>query len=240
MTSDLASTTWPVAAACSMVLVPIGSIEQHGPHLPVETDSLIARAVTVHAANDLARSGELVLTAPVVAYGASGEHQSFPGTCSIGRDALRLVLIELVRSIRTWAERVVFVNAHGGNVWALTSAIRQLRNEGHDVAWVACATEEVDAHAGYTETSLVLHLQPDMVRLNLAEAGNTTPVGELMPAIMSRGISAVSPNGVLGDPSGATAQEGERVLVAMTADVVDRIRSGLVNDTGMLRLPATL
>ena len=86
-----------------------------------------------------------------------------------------------------------------------------------------CATEEVDLHAGFTETSLMLHLRPDAVRLDLAEAGNTQPLRDILPAMMSAGIAAVSPNGVLGDPAGASAAEGERVLKAMVADVLSRL-----------------
>ena len=70
------------------------------------------------------------------------------------------VVIELTRSLRTWAARVVFVNAHGGNVPALRRAVTQLVDEGDDVAWFPCATEDVDAHAGYTEALLMLHLRP--------------------------------------------------------------------------------
>ena len=95
--------------------------------------------------------------------------------------------------------------------------------EGHDVTWVPCATEEVDLHAGRTETSLMLHLRPGDVRLDRAEAGNTGPLTELLPLMMAGGIKAVSPNGVLGDPTGATAEEGATVLASMADDVVTAI-----------------
>jgi len=131
-----------------MVLVPVGSFEQHGPHLPLDTDTTIASAVAARVGARLSAP-----VAPPLAYGSGGEHQSFAGTMSIGTDVLRLVVIELVRSLRTWAERVVVINGHGGNMSALSAAVRQLRDEGHDVAWAACATETVDLHAGRTETS---------------------------------------------------------------------------------------
>jgi creatinine amidohydrolase len=133
---------------------------------------------------------------------------------------LHEVVVELTRSMRTWARRVVFVNAHGGNVAALRGAVGQLVDEGHDVTWVACATELVDLHAGRTETSLMLHLRPGDVRLDRAEAGNTGTLEQLLPLMMAGGIKAVSANGVLGDPAGATAEEGAAVLAAMVADVV--------------------
>jgi creatinine amidohydrolase len=208
----LAEATSPETAGAGLVLVPVGSIEQHGPHLPLDTDTTIAIAVAEAVAQGL--PGTWV--APALSYGSSGEHQSFPGTSSIGTDALTHQAVELTRSLRTWADRVVFVNAHGGNLAAL--------NVSDEVEWVPCATEEVDLHAGFTETSLMLHLRPDAVRLDLAEAGNTQPLREILPAMMAGGIAAVSPNGVLGDPAGASAAEGERVLKAMVADVLSRLR----------------
>ncbi|NKX56576.1 mycofactocin biosynthesis peptidyl-dipeptidase MftE [Arthrobacter mobilis] len=216
----LSSATWPDTPAGATVLVPVGSIEQHGPHLPLDTDTVIATAVASAAAKALVAAGERVLVAPALAYGSSGEHQDFPGTCSIGTDALRTVLVEITRSVRTWARRVVFVNAHGGNLTALRGAVRQLAGEGHDVSWVACATEEVDLHAGRTETSLMLHLRPGDVRLERAQAGNTGPLTELLPFMIKGGIRAVSANGVLGDPAGATAEEGAALLASMVGDVI--------------------
>lgn len=207
----LADATSAETSGASLVLVPVGSVEQHGPHLPLDTDTAIAVGVAEGVAAE--RPGTWV--APALSYGSSGEHQSFAGTSSTGTEALTHLVVELTRSMRTWADRVVFVNAHGGNLAALTAS--------DEVEWVPCATEEVDLHAGLTETSLMLHLRPESVRLDLAEAGNTQPLSEILPAMMSGGIAAVSPNGVLGDPAGASAAEGERVLKAMVADVLGRL-----------------
>ncbi|PKH40942.1 creatinine amidohydrolase [Nocardioides alpinus] len=205
-------------AGAPLVLVPVGSLEQHGPHLPLDTDTVIATAVATAVA---AKVGGWV--APPLAYGSSGEHQSFAGTSSIGTDVLRSTVVELVRSMRTWSDRVVLVNGHGGNVTALTSAVDQLVDEGHAVTWVPCATELVDLHAGRTETSLMLHLAPWSVRRHLAEVGDTRPLAEILPLMRAGGVCAVSPNGVLGDPTGATATEGEEVLRAMVDDVLRRL-----------------
>lgn len=217
--SDLAAATSPQTSGADLVLVPVGSIEQHGPHLPLDTDAVIARSVADRLAVALGNAW----VAPAVSYGSSGEHQAFPGTCSIGTDALRLLLVELVRSIRRWAQRVVLVNAHGGNLDAVRAAVEQLQAEGHDVTWVPCATEDADLHAGRIETSLMLHLAPWSVRRDQAEAGNTQPLRAILPAMLAGGVAAVSPNGVLGDPAGASAAEGVVLLDGMVARALARL-----------------
>src|SRR3546814_19488335 len=128
MASNLATATTTQAARAPLVLVPVGSIEQHGPHLPLDTDTTIAVAVAEAVAATLAGHLHGTWVAPALSYGSSGEHQSFAGTCSIGTPTLRLVLVELVRSMSTWADRVVFGTAHGGHLEALRSAVAQMRS----------------------------------------------------------------------------------------------------------------
>lgn len=234
----LTTAAWPEIRDRPLVLVPLGAVEQHGPHLPLDTDAVIAEAVAAQAAQLL--RGEHVYVAPVLTYGASGEHQTFPGTSSIGTDALRLVIIELVRSMKTWSGRIVLVNAHGGNVMAMSDAVAQLLDEGHNLAWVPCTTDGADAHAGYTETSLMLHLRPWAVRLDRAEPGDTTPLEELWPALLRDGMAAVSPNGVLGDPRGASPMVGARYLEAMASEIASLIRGGRADSRGMLYRTAEL
>jgi mycofactocin system creatininase family protein len=214
-----------------MVLVPVGSTEQHGPHLPLDTDAVIATAVA-HALA-LRVQGQVVV-APAVSYGSSGEHQSFAGTVSIGSEVLRLLIVELVRSLCTWAGRIVLINAHGGNVSALSGAVLQLNAERHNVAWLPCAVPGADLHAGRTETSLMLHLRPDAVRLERAVAGELRPLDELLPALVAEGVTAVSSSGVLGDPNGASASEGVRFLDLMVEDAACRIAGGTLGRSGML------
>ena len=212
-------------------MIPLGSTEQHGPHLPLDTDTRIATAVARGVRASLAQAW---LVAPAIAYGASGEHQSFAGTISIGTDALTLLLVEYGRSAACWAQRLVFVNGHGGNAEALHRAVRTLRAEGRDAAWCACAAAGADAHAGHTETSVLLHISPSDVLTDRWLAGNRSPLPELLPAMRTGGVAAVSPAGVLGDPTTATAAEGKRIFSEMVDGCVRRIVRWSPGPDGML------
>ncbi|RBY96970.1 mycofactocin biosynthesis peptidyl-dipeptidase MftE [Blastococcus sp. TF02-8] len=213
--TTLAGTTWPELPDRPLLVVPLGSVEQHGPHLPLATDIRTAETVARAAVDGL----DGALLGPAVAYGASGEHEGFPGTVSIGTEALTTLLVELGRSAGLWAGRLLVVNGHGGNLDALRAAVPLLRAEGRDAAWWPCAVPGGDAHAGRTETSLMLHVEPGVVREVRAEAGATAPLRELLPRMRAGGVRAVSPNGVLGDPAGASAAEGE----ALVADLAGRL-----------------
>ena len=174
------------------------------------------------------------MVAPPIGYGASGEHQSFPGTVSIGTAALELVLVEFGRSAASWAGRLVFVNGHGGNVEALAAATALLRYEGRDVAWCSCGVQNADAHAGHTETSVLLHISPEVVRLEEIVPGNRAPLAELLPAMRNGGVAAVSELGVLGDPTTATATDGERLFAEMVDGCARRITRWKPDRDGML------
>jgi creatinine amidohydrolase len=91
-----------------------------------------------------------------------------------------------------------------------------------------------DAHAGRTELSLMLHVEPDRVRADRAVAGVTTPIGELLPRLRAEGVRAVSPNGVLGDPAGASAEEGAELLAALVRRLVDAAGAWRIGDDGRL------
>src|SRR5204863_3759592 len=142
-------------AAQALLMVPLGSTEQHGPHLPFTTDADIATAL----AERVAARRDDVIVAPALAYGSSGEHAGFAGTLSIGAAALELVVVELVRSADAFAG-VVLVSGHGGNAAPLAAAVATLEGEGRRVLAWSPRVEGGDAHAGRTETSMMLALGP--------------------------------------------------------------------------------
>jgi creatinine amidohydrolase len=224
----LSTARWPDVEAGSrrVLVVPVGSLEQHGAHLPLDTDTRIAVAVAERAC--AGRDG--VGLAPAIAIGASGEHADFPGTLSIGHVALSTLLVELGRHASRHWPAMLLVNGHGGNAGAINDALGKLRAEGRDChEWHAGLGPSVlaaaglslvpDAHAGRVETSIMLALAPGDVRLAAAAPGETRPLSELMADLRARGVRQVSPNGVLGDPAGASAAEGEALLALLVADL---------------------
>lgn len=222
---DLAGLTSPRVADGATLVVPLGATEQHGAHLPVGTDTVVA----VEVCRRVAAARPDVVVAPALPYGSSGEHAGFPGTLSIGQEALEHLLVELVRSADGFGA-VVLASGHAGNAEPLARAVARLRSEGRRVAGWTPRIEGSDAHAGRTETSILLAVDPSAVDLAAAEAGATEPIRDLMPALREGGVAAVSPNGVLGDPAGASAEEGEQILQALAADLLatlDRLTATL-------------
>lgn len=211
--TPLAETVW-THVGDGLLMLPVGSLEQHGPHLPLDTDTRIADAL----AAELARRRPDTVLAPALPYGASGEHEGFPGTVSVGHRGLETHLIELVRSASRTFSRILLINWHGGNVETLERVSAAMRAERRDIRhWTGQARG--DAHAGRTETSLLLALEPRLVRLDRAEAGNTAPLAQLWPDLRAGGVRAVSGNGVLGDPAGASAGEGRAAYAALVEEL---------------------
>ena len=228
----LGQSSWPEVSDGLLLVVPLGATEQHGPHLPVDTDTTVA---TELASRLVAVRPDAVL-APPLPYGASGEHQDFPGTLSLGTHALESVLVELVRSADRFAGTVL-VSGHGGNAGPLRRALVRLAVEGRRVmSWspsptvLGQATPEMtarlsgDHHAGLVETSIMLALRPESVRVAQVAPGRVVaPLAELMPRLLRDGVGGVSADGVLGDPTGASAELGRRWLAALAADLARQV-----------------
>jgi creatinine amidohydrolase len=211
----------------ALLVLPVGTTEQHGPHLATGTDALIVSAIAERAAAAAARP-ETILLAPTLAYGASDHHLSFGGTLSLGVSTFQIVLADLLASAATAGCRHVFVlNGHGGNAAACAIAVAEASREHGLVAATALASDLVDAaevegpkrgHAGSFETSLVLVLDGDRVRPKRAVPSPGGPARS-----RRRGLVVGEPgrwqelDGFTDRPDEATAARGERALAACVA-----------------------
>ena len=194
-----ASAPGPRWTAGPTLLVPVGSLEQHGPHLPLDTDTADRRRRGPRAA-----AGDPSLLRRPAAWptGRRGSTRASRARCRSGTRRCGRLLVELGRSAGRWASRLVFVNGHGGNLPTRRRRPSPCCGTRAGTWPGSAAPPGGDAHAGRTETSMLLALDPALVRTDAAAAGNTAPLRELMPALRAGGVAAVSPNGVLGDPAG--------------------------------------
>ena len=216
-------------AADALLVLPVGTTEQHGPHLATGTDALIATAVAERAGAAAARPETIVL-APTLAYGASDHHLPFGGTLSLGVATFQLVLRDLLASAASAGFRRVFVlNGHGGNAAACAIAVAEAAREHGLFAVTAMASDLVDpkeiegplhGHAGSFETSLVLTLDPERVRPDLARP---SPGGAARRR--PRGLVVGEPgrwqelDGFTDRPDEASRERGEQALAACVAAV---------------------
>ncbi len=200
-----------------LVAIPVGSCEQHGPHLPLDTDLRIATALAEGLAAAYG-AGE-ILVGPGLTVTASGEHAGFPGTLSIGNEVMEQLVVELCRSA-DWCAGIVLVNGHGGNALPVQRAVRTLLEERRKVLPWWPHVDGGDAHAGATETSLMLAIAPGLVRWDRMESGRMAPLEDLVGELRSSGMRAVSPNGILGDPLHADEVHGRALLTRLTIDLV--------------------
>lgn len=195
-----------------IVLLALGSWEQHGAHLPFDTDTVIIEAVVDAAIRSVDPENTQFSVVPTIGVTASDEHNGFAGSLSIGTNALSDVVVSIARSA-SWARGICIVNGHGGNSDALKLVHSALEYENirHSI-WSLPYYEGADMHAGHTETSLMLHLAPSTVRMDLAEVGAVGDSEILIERMRAGGIKEVSSNGVVGDPTNATAAHGATML----------------------------
>ena len=241
----LADLTWceiekRIASGARTAVVPLGAIEQHGPHLPLEVDALVADAL---GERFCARVPEALL-APTLAFGCSIEHLGFAGTLSIEPATLALVIGDLVASLASHGfEHVVVFSAHGGNDAILAESANALRERASPAAitvvhgidrvsqiWqAASAREGVSSmesghHAGEYETSIISALRPEAVRWSELRAGTDGNVPDPQ-VLFYPSLRPNAPDGVVGDPRGASADRAERYLAAWTDLLVDEYRA---------------
>ncbi len=223
------------------VIVPLGALEQHGPHLPLDTDSLIAEAVADRAA----QTAEECMVVPGIPVGASSHHLAFPGTASLSDATLRSVMVEVIHTLLSHGFRGAYlVTGHAGNVGAMAAVMAELdptersrvvsfddwpaqRDAVHRVAedQLGLDRELVGTHGGHFETSIMLAIAPDRVDMASAVAGHIGPAASASAKLRSEGMAALSPVGIIGDPRGATADAGERYLGALVDLVVEGIEA---------------
>ena len=225
------------AAECTTLVVPLGSTEQHGPHLPTMTDSAVVEALALRAAA-LASTRIPVLVAPTLPYGCSHHHLPFGGTMSLTTSTYVELICELVAGLAEQGFRsVVLLNGHGGNDAALRVAVDRLTNEircdAHVAAtsyWLLAAARSGSSrwepgHAGHFETSVMLALNPDLVDLDLrpSDSAAVTPLGrpDIAGAKIGRPELWERSDGRTDDAREASAEAGTRIMDEVSAAVAE-------------------
>jgi creatinine amidohydrolase/Fe(II)-dependent formamide hydrolase-like protein len=231
---------WPDAAArldiVDTALLPVGAIEQHGPHLPLDTDAFDAEYLARRVADGCSVPKPLVL--PLIAYGVSYHHEAFKGTISINNDTLANLVYDVGISVaRNGIKKLVIINGHGGNAPSLNFAAQRINQEARIFVCVDTGeTSDVDVdnlietpndvHAGEIETSTSLAIRPRLVRKDRLQMEVPQFTSRYLDFTSKRGVSwyahthKISASGVMGDPTLATAEKGEKMWAVMIANLV--------------------
>ncbi|MEM3586585.1 MAG: creatininase family protein [Candidatus Jordarchaeaceae archaeon] len=216
------------------IILPIGSIEQHGPHLPLGTDSYIVKRLSETLAAELKMD-----LFPVLKYGVSFEHRGFPGTISIRPETLTRTVSEICKNLLGHYRNVVIINSHGGN----TTALRSLKIEKtifidlfDFLKEILSEIRETDlggvSHACEVETSLMLYLEPKLVRVEkitdeiVKYVPPLDPQSKEKPPNEWRTIN-FSKSGVIGDPTKATMEKGEKIFHTLVQKIADSLKKSL-------------
>jgi mycofactocin system creatininase family protein len=206
-----------------IVLLPLGSWEQHGPHLPLDTDTIIIESVVTQAMHDSQINANQFMIAPTIAISASDEHAGFSGTLSTGTEALVQSVVAICRSA-SWSLGVCIINGHGGNADALARISSALTYEKIVYStWSLLSYDGADMHAGHTETSVMLHVAPEKVQTDRIERGTVGDASDLVAQMRTSGVAGVSDNGVLGDPTTATKEHGIAVMNLYSSSLVSHL-----------------
>ncbi len=232
--------TWPDAevhlSAVDIALLPVGAIEQHGPHLPLDTDAFDADYLAHRVAEACSLPRPAVL--PLISYGVSYHHRDFCGTISIANDTLSRLVYDIgMSAAANGIRKLVIINGHGGNAPSLNYAAQMINRDAH--IFVCVDTGETsdsdvadliqtpnDVHAGDIETSTSLAVRPHLVKMERARKSVPVFSSRYLDFTSKRGVSwyaythKISDNGVMGDPTVADAQKGERIWEVMIAHLV--------------------
>ena len=228
--------TWPevreeIAKGRTTVVVPFGAVEQHGPHLPLGTDAIFGDEIGLAVAERLD-----AFLAPTVRVGFSAHHMAFAGTLTVDEGAFQAVAGQIVRALAGHGfQRIVLLPTHGGNFRPLGGAVAGLAPmDGVKVitfpdvgmllnAILPVASEmgltpaEGGVHAGEWETSMMLALRPELVRMERAEEGYVGDLATGVQRFFNEGVHVLAENGIFGDPRRASAEAGRRYI----QDIVD-------------------
>ncbi|MBN8928196.1 MAG: hypothetical protein BGO51_10905 [Rhodospirillales bacterium 69-11] len=226
----------------AIVILPIASLEQHGPHLPVEVDSVLGETVAQRTAAMVDARGQPVLVLPVLWTGLSEHHMSFGGTVTLDNATFAALVEGVVRSVlRHGFRRIVLLNAHGGNENALRTIADDLTPKlrvpiVQFTYWYAAAvaiakileTQGGLQHACEAETAMMMAVRPDLVatdRIPLAKANTTPDLTDIVGGGVYtwRSIGSRSGSGVIGNPEAASAEKGERLFAAIATALADKL-----------------
>lgn len=236
----LAELTWPEAerrlAEVDIALLPVGAIEQHGYHLPLDTDSFDADHICREVARRCKAPRPLVL--PLIPYGVSYHHQDFPGTLSVGPETLARFVYEVgMSAAHNGVSKLVIINGHGGNMATLQYAAQMINRDAHiftcvdtgetsDADVAKLAETRADVHAGEIETSTSLATRPELVDVTRLEKFVPRFSSHYLDFSSEYGVewyahtSRISPSGVLGDPTKATVEKGRAMMELMIEHLV--------------------
>jgi len=235
---QLSEATWPEIEDCesNLAVLPVGSTEQHGPHAPLGTDAKTAVAVAAAGVDTYReRTGVDVPIAPTIPVGVAAEHRAFDGTLWVSPETFRAYVRETVASLAHHGfDRVVIVNGHGGNTDALREITGTISREdaAYAVAFTwfdSIDTDEAMGHAGPVETSLLYHIDDGAIReenVDAAREGAGEGWGEWVAGVnLAHDSDEFTDNGVVGDPTTATADLGERLLARSGEGVADLLEA---------------
>jgi mycofactocin system creatininase family protein len=239
----LGELTWPEAKRrfkeVDLALLPVGALEQHGPHSPLDTDAYDAEQLALRVAERCADPRPLVL--PLIPYGVSYHHEDFAGTISVSNEALGRFVYEVgVEAARNGIIKLIIINGHGGNAATLQFAAQMINRDAHIFTCVdsgETSDEDIskvvetpgDVHAGETETSTTLALRPHLVDMSKAKAFAPKFSTDFLDFSGRRSVEwyartrRISPQGILGDPTKATAEKGERIWEIMVSNLVEMV-----------------